>query len=116
MNNVANVLAIVLLVVLGATAVFDLIRHPKALAATEHLQIPASAVPVLGAVKILLGVGVAVGFGNIRAAELTGLCLCVYFAVATLTHVRVKDTVKGTAPAFVLLVVSGLYLLATVAK
>lgn len=116
MNNIANVLAVVFVVVLGATAVFDLIRHPKALAATEHLQIPASAVPVLGAVKILLGIGILVGFGNIRAAELTGLCLCGYFAVATLTHVRAKDTMRGTAPAFVLLVLAGLYLLATFAK
>ena len=116
MNNVANVLAAVLLVALVGTAVFDIIRHPKALAATAHLQIPASAVPVLGAVKVLLAVGVLVGFGHIRAAELVGLCLCGYFAVATLTHVRAKDTVKGTAPAFVFLVVSGLYLLATVAK
>jgi len=116
MNNVANVLAVVLLVVLWGTAVFDIIRHPKAIAATQHLQIPASMVPVLGAVKILLGVGVAVGFSHIRASELAGLCLCGYFAVATLTHVRAKDAVKGTAPAFVLLVVSGLYLLVTVAK
>ena len=116
MNNVANVLAVVLLAVLWGSAVFDIIRHPKAIAATQHLQIPASTVPVLGAVKILLGVGVAVGFSHIRVAELAGLCLCGYFAVATLTHVRVRDTVKGTAPAFVLLVMSGLYLLATVAK
>lgn len=116
MNNVANVLAVLLLVVLGGTAVFDVIRHPKALAATEHLQIPARMVPVLGAIKLLLGVVLVVGFGNIRVGELAGLCLCGYFAVATLTHVRVKDTAKGTAPAFVLLVVSGLFLLATVAK
>ena len=67
-------------------------------------------------VKVLLGVGLIVGFASTRASELTGLCLCGYFAVATLTHVRVKDAVRATAPAFVLLVVSGLYLLTTVAS
>ena len=60
MNNIANALAVVLLVVLAGTAVFDIFRHPKALAATAHLQIPASAVPVLGAVKVLLAVQITV--------------------------------------------------------
>lgn len=116
MNNIAHVLAVLLVAVLLGTAVFDLLRHPKALAVTEHLQIPTTAVPVLGAVKVLLGVGLIVGFASTRASELTGICLCGYFAVATLTHVRVKDAVRATAPAFVLLVVSGLYLLTTVAS
>jgi hypothetical protein len=44
------------------------------------------------------------------------LCLCGYFAVATMTHLRVKDGVRATAPAFVLLVLCVLQLLATIAR
>ena len=116
MNIFANILSVLLLVVLVATGVSDIIKHPKAIAATEHLQIPARNLPLLGAVKILLAAGLLLGFGNIRVAELTGLCLGGYFAVATLTHLRVRDGVKATAPAFVLLVLSGLFLLVTIAR
>lgn len=116
MNNVADVLAVLLLVVLVVTGVSDLVRHPKAVAATEHLQIPPRNLPLLGAVKILLAAGLVAGFRQVRVAEFTGLCLCGYFAVATMTHLRVRDGVKSTAPAFVLLVLSGLFLLSTVAK
>lgn len=115
MNNVANAIAVLFLAVLVATGILDIIRHPKAREATEHLQVPVSSLPLLGAVKVLLAVGVVAGFGQVRIAELTGLCLCGYFAVATMTHLRVRDGARATAPAFVLLVLAGLYLLATIA-
>jgi len=40
----------------------------------------------------------------------------VYFAVATTTHTRVKDSFKDTLPAFTHLVLAVLYVLVTVAR
>ena len=41
MNNVANVLTLLLVVALGSTAVLDIMRHPRILATTSRLGIPA---------------------------------------------------------------------------
>ena len=116
MNNLANALIAVLVSVLCVTALFDLMRHPKVLVTTDRLRIPARSVPVLGAIKLLAAVALVAGTGSIRLAEATGAFLVGYFAVAVLTHVRVKDGVRNTFPAFVLLAVSTLYLLATFAR
>lgn len=116
MNQVANALTLLLLVVLVPTAILDVMRHPRALVETTRLAIPEEKVPVIGGVKILAAIGLLVGTDYVRLAELTGACLVMYFAIAVLTHIRVRDGVRHTAPAFVMLAVSGLYLLATVAR
>ena len=116
MNNVANALTLLLVAVLGSTAVLDIMRHPRILATTSRLGIPAEKVPVLGGVKILAVIGLLVGTDYVRLAQLTGLCLVLYFSAAVLTHVRVRDGARNTAPAFVMLAVCGLHLLASVAK
>jgi hypothetical protein len=82
----------------------------------KKLKVPAERLPLLGAIKILGALGVAIGFQKIRIGELAGVGLCLYFAIATGTHTRVKDSVKDTAPAFILFVMSVLYVLTTVAK
>ena len=116
MSSVAHVLAVLLIVVCGASALMDFRKPAHLMADMERLRVPANKVPQLGVVKIVLAFGLVVGFGEVRVAELSGAALVVYFAVATLTHTRVKDTVRQTAPAFVLLVVSMLFTLATFAS
>ena len=61
-------------------------------------------------------IGLAIGFQKVRLGELAGICLALYFAIAVVTHTRVKDSVKDTLPAFMLCVMSLLYVLTTVAK
>ena len=48
MINAWQALSIVLLVVLGTTAGFDLVRSERAFAVTDRLGIPRASVPVLG--------------------------------------------------------------------
>jgi hypothetical protein len=115
-NNIANALTLLLLAVLVPTAVLDIMRNPRALAATSRLGIPEEKVPVLGGVKLLAVLGLLIGTDYARLGQLTGACLVLYFAVAVLTHVRVRDGVRHTAPAFVMLVLGGLFLLASIAK
>ena len=116
MNNIANVLTVLLVVVLGVSASFDFAGSARVTDITDRLQIPRRAVPVLGAIKALAAVALVLGTQHIRIAEASGAFLVGYFAVALVTHVRVKDGVRNSTPAFVLLAISGLYLLATFAR
>lgn len=116
MNLVANVLAGILAAVCLLTAFLDLTKNPAAFATTRRLRIPDNMVPVLGLIKLAAAIGLGIGFASVGMAKLVGVCLCIYFAVATVTHTRVKDSVANTAPAFVLTAMSVLYVLTTFAK
>ncbi len=116
MNLVANVLAGLLLLACALTALVDFTQKEKAYEMTRPLRIPDRALPVLGGIKAAAAIGLALSFSSLFMAKLVGVCLCIYFAVATATHTRVKDSVKRTAPAFVLTVMSVLFVLTTFAK
>jgi hypothetical protein len=116
MTLVSRVLAVLLIVVCIGSGIIDFLKPAKLVEGMSKLRIPANALPVLGTIKIAAAIGLIVGFGNIRLAEVTGACLCAYFAIATTTHTRVKDSIRDTAPAFVLLVVSMLFVLTTLAR
>jgi hypothetical protein len=82
----------------------------------RKLKVPVERLPVLGGIKLLAVAGLIVGFQNNRLAGITGLCLCLYFALAVTTHTRVKDSLKETFPAFVMLSLSALFVLTTVGQ
>ena len=116
MSTTSTVLAIILIVVCIGSALMDFRKPEKLVEEMKKLKVPAERLPLLGVIKILGAIGVAIGFQNVRLGELAGAGLCLYFAIATVTHTRVKDSVKDTAPAFVLFVISVLYVLTSVAK
>ena len=116
MTLASRVLAVLLIVICIGSAIIDFMKPEKLVESMNKLRIPANALPVLGAIKIAAAIGLIVGFGNIRLAEVTGACLCAYFAIATTTHTRVKDSLRDTAPAFILLVMSMLFVLTTFAR
>jgi hypothetical protein len=116
MTLVSRILAVLLIVVCIGSGIIDFLKPAKLVEGMSKLRIPTNALPVLGTIKIAAAIGLIVGFGNIRLAEVTGVCLCAYFAIATTTHTRVKDSIRDTAPAFVLLVVSMLFVLTTLAR
>jgi len=116
MSTISTVLAVILIVVCVASALMDFRKPEKLVEEMKKLKVPAERLPLLGAIKILGAIGVAIGFQKVRLGELAGVGLSLYFAIATVTHTRVKDSVKDTAPAFILFVVSVLYVLTTVAK
>lgn len=114
--TVTNLVSILLLVVLGTTATFDLMRSERAFAVTDRLEIPRESVPTLGGVKVAAALGVFIGTDVVRLAEVSGVFLVLYFSAAVLTHLRVRDSVRNTAPAVMMLAVSAVYLLGTVAR
>jgi len=116
MGNISKVLAIILIFVCVASALMDLRKPEKLVEEMKKLKVPVERLPLLGAIKILGAIGLVIGFQKVRLGEVAGVGLCLYFAIATVTHTRVKDSVKDTAPAFILFVLSVLYVLTTVAK
>ncbi|MEY4996358.1 MAG: hypothetical protein RLZ67_1083 [Actinomycetota bacterium] len=116
MAFVSSVLAIVLIVLCALSALMDFVRPPQIVQTMSRLKIPAQALPVLGAIKVVLCLGLAIGFSSLTIGRLSGIALCVYFAVATTTHTRVKDPFKDTLPAFTHLVLSVLYTLVMFAR
>lgn len=116
MNLVANVLAVLLIAVCVLSSVMDLKKDPKIIESMNHLRVPVSAIPALAAIKLLAALGLVVGFQSSAIGTATGIGLCVYFAVATATHTRVKDGFAKTLPAFVLTALSVLFVLVTLAK
>ena len=115
MNLTSQILAIVLIAVCLVTAVADFRRVESIMATMERLKVPANAVPLLGSIKVVAAIGMAVGLVVERLGQVTGVALAAYFAIAVTTHVRVKDGVANTLPAFVLLVSSLLFVLTSIA-
>ena len=116
MSTISTVLAVLLIIVCIGSALMDFRKQEKIVASMKKLKVPVERLPLLGVIKILGAIGVAIGFQKVRLGELAGLGLGMYFAIATVAHTRVKDSVKDTAPAFILFVMSVLYVLTTVAK
>jgi hypothetical protein len=114
-NIVALVLAVLLILVCLGTAIADFRSDPKALAVTDRLDIPRSAVRSLGAVKTILAIGLLIGMVLDAIAFVTGVSLVFYFLFAIVAHVRVKDSFTNIAPAFICCVFSSLYVLTSVA-
>ena len=116
MGIASKFLQFLLIVACVGSAVGDIRKPQSLLDSMAILKIPVEKLSILGVIKIIAAAGLIVGFSSVRLAEFTGLCLAFYFAVATGSHVRVKDTMKNTAPAFALLVASVLFTLTTIAK
>lgn len=116
MSTVSTILGLLLIVACVGSALMDFRKPASLVASMQKLKVPVDKLPLLGAIKLVAAAGIALGFQNVRIGEIAGIGLCAYFAIATLTHVRVKDSFKDTLPAFVLLVMSMLYVLTSIAK
>ena len=116
MSNVANVLAVILILVCTASAIKDFRKSEQVVESMRKLKVPVERLAILGGIKLLAVAGLLVGFQNNRLAGITGLCLCLYFALAVTTHTRVKDSLKETFPAMAMLSLSALFVLTTVGQ
>lgn len=114
MSLATNGLAAFLALVCAVTALADLRRAPQVVESMTRLGVPLDKMPVLAAVKLLAVAGLVVGFFVDRVHVLVGVCLVLYFAIAVTSHVRVRDGIKHTAPAFVVLVVAVAFALAAI--
>ena len=105
--NVANVvLSILLAAVCLASAVADFKLLPQIVESMQRLRMPTRIIPALGITKVAGALGLLVGLSNDALGTYAAVCLTVYFFLATILHLRVRDTAANTAPAAALMVVA----------
>ena len=115
MQLVVNILAGFLLVVCVVSALGDFAKVPSLVETMNRLGVSAQMLPVLGIIKICAAIGVVIGFSINGVAVVVGIALSLYFSGAVIAHTRVKDSLKDSAAAFVLLVSSFAYTLTALA-
>lgn len=103
MNVVNTVLSILLAFFCATSALADFRGVPQILQTMERLRMPVRIVPALGVAKLAAAGGLLIGLGIDRLGTFTALCLSIYFVLAVGAHLRVKDAVTETIPAFVML-------------
>ncbi len=106
MNLISNVLSILLAAICFATAYADFTLKPQVVESLTHLKVPMRILPALGIAKIAGALGLLIGFANDDLRVYAALCLSIYFLLAIWFHLRVRDTLQGTAPAMVLCMLS----------
>jgi hypothetical protein len=115
MSVAVAVLGVLLAVVCVASALADFRGVPQVLETLARLGVPSDKARTLGAIKLLAAVGLAAGFAVRGLHVATGFALFLYFAIATVAHVRVRDGARNSAPAFVLCALSVTFTLAALA-
>lgn len=116
MNWVGGVLASGIALVCALTAWGDATGQPAIVATMERLGVPSRAVPWLALAKSLAAAGLLAGIVAAPVAVAAAAGTSVYFAGAVHAHVRVRDGIAATAPAFCLLTASVLLVLVSLAR
>lgn len=106
MEILSVVLSILLIVVCWASAMADFRRVPQVAETLTRLGVPLRMLPLLGVAKVAGGIGLLIGQWNDALLTFAAICLTVYFAAATIMHLRAKDSAKESAPAGVLMLLA----------
>lgn len=115
MQLVVNVVAIFLIIVCVVSALGDFAKVPSLVETMTRLGVAVNFLPVLGAIKLAAAIAAGIGLAVDAVAIAAAVVLVVYFAGAVIAHTRVKDSFRDSGAAFVLLTVSGVYLLTALA-
>ena len=106
MNSAHSILSVVLAVLCTASAIGDSLKLPSVMKAAEAVGCPPKLCNILGLIKMLAAVGVIVGLAIDEIGIAAAVGLSIYFVLAVGAHLRVKDNLKGTLPAIVMLAIS----------
>ena len=72
MSTISTVLAVILILVCVASALMDFRKPEKLVEEMKKLKVPVERLPLLGAIKILGAIGIAIGFQNQCSAFRSG--------------------------------------------
>ena len=107
MNSAHSILSVVLAVLCTASAIGDFLKLPSVMKAAEAVGCPPPKLcNILGLIKMLAAVGLIVGLAIDEIGIAAAVGLSIYFVLAVGAHLRVKDNLKGTLPAIVMLAIS----------
>jgi uncharacterized membrane protein YphA (DoxX/SURF4 family) len=115
-NVIAVIVGIILAVMCLGSSLADFKKNPQIVETLTQLGVSPERMSLLGIVKLVGVAGLIVGFWVTVIGVIAGVGLALYFVIAIGFHVRAKDNVKNTFPAFLLFVLAILYTLTTLAK
>lgn len=100
------VLAALLGVAAGASALQKLRRDPAVVASMHAVGVPDSRIPVLAVLELLGVIGLIAGIWIPWLGVAASVGLSLYFLGAVLAHLRVRSSVKDAVPAVVILLIA----------
>lgn len=106
MQTFSTILAVLLALICLAAAAADFKLVPQVVETIERLRMPTRIIPALGVAKAAGAAGLLIGIWLDALGTYAALCLSLYFLIATVLHLRVRDTPANTAPAAVLFIIS----------
>ena len=105
MDSATTVLALILAFICVASALIDFRRHPSILESLARINCPYPP-ELLGRIKSVAACGLIIGVWLEWLGSITAICLAGYFFIAVAYHRKAKDSIKDTAPAGFMLVLS----------
>lgn len=100
------VLATLLGIAAGGSALQKLRRDPTVVASMHAVGVPDTRIPLLAALEILGVIGLIAGIWIPWVGVAASAGLALYFLGAVIAHVRVRSAVKEAVPAVVILLVA----------
>lgn len=107
----AHILSLVLALAMVASGFMKLIRAPRIVQMMEPVGVPASRLPILGALQIAAAIGLIGGIWFPLLGIAAGIGLVLYFIGAVIAHIRAHDPAKQGAIMFLALSVATLIVL-----
>ena len=98
--------AVLLALCCWITAAADVWQYQPIVETMNRLGVSLRALPVLAVLKIAGGLGLIIGQWNEKLLTATSVSLAAYFAMATVAHLRVRDSFRSVAPAGALMLIS----------
>lgn len=115
-----NIALVIIAALLGIAAVFSAVGKlrgmPQVVQTLNHVGVKDSQIPILAVIELLGALGLLVGIWVPILGTLAALGFTIYFLVAFIAHLRMKDSMKDAGPALLLTIVSIVVLVLELAR
>ncbi len=81
-------------------------KVPEVMTAMAHVGVQPNQIPLLATLEIAGALGLIVGIWSTSLGTLSAACFVAYFGVASLIHLKLKDTFKDAGAAYVIFFVA----------
>ncbi len=81
-------------------------KVPDVMTAMAHVGVKPNQIPLLATLEVAGAIGLIVGIWSTTLGTLSAACFVAYFGVASLIHLKLKDTFKDAGAAYVIFFVA----------
>lgn len=95
-----------LVVVSVGSSIADWKKNPRIMQSMDRMKVPVAVIPALPLFKMVGATGILLGLWSKPLGVAAGIGLVLYFIGAVYFHLRAKDPVKESGPAFLMLLIA----------